>query len=137
MEKKYSKIARDLIREVEEAAGLAHVPHSGIQVGAVLYAGPGQTYRGMNVESASYSLTVCAERVALHHALARGKRDFRLMVLYSPQVDFILPCGACLQVLIEWAPDLVIATMNRHREFKFYPLPTLLPRPFLIPTGGR
>jgi cytidine deaminase len=137
MEKKYSKIARDLIREVEKAAGQAHAPYSGIRVGAVLYSGPDQTYRGMNVENASYSLTVCAERVALHHALAQGKRDFRLMVLYSPQADFVLPCGACLQVLSEWSPDLVIATMNRRHEFKFYPLPTLLPRPFLIPAGGR
>jgi len=136
MAKNFSKIARELVRGVEKAAEMAYAPYSRIRVGAVLYAGPDRIYRGMNIESASYSLTVCAERVALHNALAQGEKNFRLMVLYSPQYDFIVPCGACLQVLSEWSPEIVIATMNRSKEFKFYPLPTLLPRPFLIPAGG-
>jgi len=137
MAKNFSKIAQELIRGVEKAAAMAYAPYSRIRVGAVLYVGPGRIYRGMNIENASYSLTVCAERVALHNALAQGERKFRLLVLYSPQVDHIVPCGACLQVLNEWAPEIVIAAMSRVKEFKFYPLPTLLPRPFLIPAGDR
>jgi cytidine deaminase len=137
MAKNFSKIARELIRGVERAAAMAYAPYSRIRVGAVIYAGPDRTYRGMNIENASYSLTVCAERVALYNALAQGEKNFRLMVLYSPQHDFIVPCGACLQVLNEWSPGIVIATMNRHEEFKFHPLSTLLPRPFRNPTRRR
>jgi cytidine deaminase len=136
MEKNFSKTARELVRGVEKAAAMAYAPYSRTRIGAVLYAGPDRIYRGMNIENASYSLTVCAERVALYSALAQGEKKFRLMVLYSPQHDFIVPCGACLQVLHEWSPEIVIATMNRRHEFKFYPLPTLLPRPFQIPAGG-
>lgn len=130
MDKNFSKTARELVRGVERAAAMAHAPYSRIRVGAVIYAGADRVYRGMNIENSSYSLTICAERVALYHALARGEKDFRLLVLYSPEQDFIVPCGACLQVLNEWAPGLVIATMNRRKEFKFHPLMTLLPRPF-------
>jgi cytidine deaminase len=132
MVKSFSKVARDLVRGVEKAAAMAHAPYSRIRVGAVLYAGPDRIYRGMNIENSSYSLTVCAERVALYHALAVGEKEFRLLVVYSPEQDFIVPCGACLQVLNEWASEIVIATMNRRREFKFHPLKTLLPRPFQI-----
>jgi cytidine deaminase len=136
MAKNYSKVAQDLVRGVEKAAAMAHAPYSRIRVGAVLYAGPDRIYRGMNIENSSYSLTICAERVALYHALAVGEKDFRLLVVYSPERDFIIPCGACLQVLDEWAPGIVIATMNRRKDFKFHPLKTLLPRPFRINADG-
>lgn len=76
---------------------------------------------------------MCAERTALFKAVSEGVRDFRLLLVYSPQVNFITPCGACLQVLSEFAPDLVIASMNKREEFRFYPLNVLMPQPFRLP----
>jgi cytidine deaminase len=89
-------------------------------------------FTGVNIENSSYSLTICAERVALFKAVSEGVSNFSLLLLYSPQYDFIIPCGACLQTLSEFAPELIIATMNKNEEFKFIPLQTLLTKPFKI-----
>lgn len=132
MDKRFSEIARDLIRMLEKSADAAYAPYSGIRVGAVVYCGPDRIYPGMNVENASYSLCMCAERIALYSALARGERNFKLLMLYSPDLDSIVPCGACLQVMAEFAPNLVIAVMDRKREFHFHPLSTLLKVSFRI-----
>lgn len=126
------KPSKILIKKVKEAVKFAYAPYSKIQVGAGLYCGNGKIYTGMNIENSSYSLTICAERVALFKALTEGEKRFLLMLLWSPQFDFITPCGACLQVLSEFAPELVIATMNKSEEFKFYPLKTLIKKPFKI-----
>lgn len=117
---------------VKKAAAASHAPYSHINVGAVLYATTGSMHAGTNIESSSFSLTMCAERTALFTALSMGIREFQLLLLYSPQVAFIVPCGACLQVLSEFAPDLLIVTMNEHDEFKFLPIKTLLPTPFVL-----
>ncbi len=132
MDKRFSEIARDLIRLVEKSAAAAYAPYSGIRVGAVLYCGPDRIYPGMNIENASFSLCMCAERTALYSALVRGERNLKLLMLYSPDLDSIVPCGACLQVMAEFAPNLVIAVMDRKREFQFHPLATLLKAPFRI-----
>jgi cytidine deaminase len=126
------KIAKELIRQVQKALKNAHAPYSRISVGAALYCSNGNIYTGCNIENATYSLTICAERVALYKALSAGERNFQLLLLYSPQVDFILPCGACLQVLSEFAPGIVISTMNQKKEFHFHLLKTLLPEPFTM-----
>ncbi|MGB9721653.1 MAG: cytidine deaminase [bacterium] len=126
------KITKFLIKKVKEAVECSYSPYSKIKVGAVLYCKDGRVYTGTNIENISYSLTMCAERVAIYKALSEGIKDFSLLLIYSPQYDFIMPCGACLQVLSEFAPDLVIATMSKDEEFKFLPLPTLLKMPFRI-----
>lgn len=132
MEKRFSKLARELVKRAERAAACAYAPYSGIRVGAALFCGPDRIYQGMNVENASYGLSMCAERTALYAALAAGERRFKLLVLYSPDLDPITPCGACLQVLAEVAPEIVIAVMDRDRGFRFHPLETLISRPFRI-----
>jgi cytidine deaminase len=114
---------------------MAYAPHSRINVGAGLYCGGRKIFTGANVENSSYSLSMCAERVALFKAVSEGVHDFRLLLVYSPQVDFITPCGACLQVLSEFAPDLVVVSMNKHEEFQFYPLTVLMPKPFRLSQG--
>ncbi len=126
------KLSKILIKRLKEATKYAYAPYSKIQVGALLYCSDGKIYTGANIENSSYSLTVCAERVALFKGVSEGARDFSLLLLYSPQYDFITPCGACLQVLSEFAPELLIATMNKDEEFKFFPLNTLLKNPFKI-----
>ncbi len=126
------QISKQLIKAVKKAAAASHAPFSHINVGAVLYTATGSMHAGTNIESSSYSLTMCAERTALFTALSMGIRDFQLLLVYSPQIAFIVPCGACLQVLSEFAPDLLIVTMNEHDEFKFLPIKTLFPTPFVL-----
>ena len=123
-------ISKKLIKAVKKAVTLSYAPYSKISVGAGIYCASGKVYTGVNIENSSYSLTMCAERIALFNALSQGERKFILILVYSPQANFITPCGACLQVLYEFAPDLIIVTMNKHEEFKFYPLKTLITKPF-------
>lgn len=122
--------AKALVRAVKKAADFSYVPYSKIRVSAGLLAASDRIYTGVNVENASYSLTICAERSAVYQAYAVGERRFRLILLWSPQIDFIMPCGACLQVLAELAPEIVVATMNRDEEFKYHLLAALLRMPF-------
>ena len=124
------KISKELLRRVKKSLKNVYAPYSGISVSAALYCSSGNIYTGCNVENSSYSLTMCAERVALFKALSEGEKDFLLLLLYSPDVESILPCGACLQVYSEHAPDIVITTMNTKDEFRFYPIKTLLTQPF-------
>ena len=126
----HKKIAKELIRQAKRALQNAYAPYSKISVGAALYCSNGNIYTGCNIENASYSLTMCAERIALYKAISAGEKNFLLLLLYSPQVDFILPCGSCLQVLSEFAPEIVIATMNQKKEFRFHFLKKLLTKPF-------
>jgi len=127
-----NKIAKKLIRAVKDAVRLSYAPYSRITVAAGFYCAQGRIYTGVNIENSSYSLTMCAERVALYKAVSEGEKNFMLLLLYSPQINFITPCGACLQVLREFAPNLVIATMNKNEEFKFYLQEALLTKPFKI-----
>jgi len=128
----HKEISKELIRQVKTVTRKSYAPYSKIQVGAAVYCANGHIYTGCNVENSSYSLTICAERVALLKAISEGEREFQLLLLYSPDIDRILPCGACLQVLNEFAPRILIATMNKKKEFYFYPLQTLLTKPFRI-----
>jgi cytidine deaminase len=128
----HKKISKELITRVKRTLRNSYAPYSKIQVGAALYCANGHIYTGCNIENASYSLTICAERVALFKAISEGEKDFLLLLLYSPYIDDILPCGACLQVLNEVAPEIVIAAMNKEKEFHFYPLQTLLTKPFRL-----
>ncbi len=126
------KLSKVLIKKVKEVSRYSYAPYSKIQVGAVICSQSGEMFTGTNIENSSFSLTMCAERLALYKAISEGTKDFSMLLLYSPQYDFITPCGACLQVLSEFAPELVIATMNKNEEFKFFPLRTLLKMPFRI-----
>ncbi len=126
------KVSKVLIKKLKETVKYAYAPYSKIQVAALLYCPNGKIYTGVNIENSSYSLTVCAERVAIFKGITEGAKEFSLLLIYSPQYDFIIPCGACLQVLNEFAPEIVIATMNKNEEFKFFPLATLLKNPFKL-----
>ncbi len=125
-------LSKELIKIVKRAAKLSYAPYSKIAVGAGLYCTNGNIYAGVNIENSSYSLTICAERTALFKAVSEGERNFRLLLVYSPQIDYITPCGACLQVLSEFAPDIMIVTMNKEENFKFYPIKELMTKPFSI-----
>lgn len=91
----------------------ARSPYSQIEVGAALRAGDGTVVCGTNVESASYGLTCCAERVALFAALSQGCGEFTDIALVSSVAPPLMPCGACRQLLAEYAPGVRIHSANR------------------------
>ena len=95
------------MRKAVEARKLAYAPYSHFRVGAALLAKDGRIFTGCNVENASYGLTVCAERVALFKAVSEGAREF-LAIAVACGEGPCAPCGACRQVLYEFAPDLLV-----------------------------
>ncbi len=110
----------------------AYAPYSKFKTGAVLLGAYGEIYAGANVENSSYSLTVCAERVAVFNAISAGCKSFVKLVLVSGSSPPAIPCGACLQVLFEFAPDLVIVCANDENEVNTFSLSQLLPQGFRL-----
>ena len=97
----------ELAEAAAQARRRAHAPYSRLQIGAALLARDGRVFTGANIENASYGLTVCAERVALWNAVSQGAREFVALVVDGGS-RAAAPCGACRQVLAEFAPDLMI-----------------------------
>ena len=90
-----------LLKIAEEKIDFSYSKYSNIRVVAVLVTGAGKIYFGVNIENASYGLTICAERVAIFKAISEGERKFEAMLIYSPDV-IPWPCGACRQVMAEF-----------------------------------
>ena len=124
--------AVELLAAARAAAVHAHVPYSAFPVGAAILTPDGTIVTGCNVENASFGLTVCAERVAAFTAVAMGHREFRAIAMVAIQATGATPCGACRQVLNEFAPRdgslAVVITAPDH--FEMTTLAALLPRSF-------
>jgi cytidine deaminase len=118
-----------LIDKARQARVFAQAMYSNFKVGAALETADGQIFTGCNVESSSYSLTICAERVALTKALSEGKSAFTRLAVIGPADDFCPPCGACRQLLFDYAPHLEIL-MTNGKEIKVISLHELLPFAF-------
>ena len=103
----------ELIALAANAREKAYAPYSEYAVGAALLAKSGKVYTGCNVENASYSLTICAERSALFRAVSEGEREFEAIAVVSSNGG--MPCGACRQVLAEFGLDtrVLIATPDQ------------------------
>src|SRR2546422_11029538 len=95
---------RELVGAASKARRAAVAPYSKFKVGAALLTSEGEIVTGANVESASYGLTCCAERVALFNALTSGKKGFVAMAVVARAPGGPMPCGACRQLLAEYAP---------------------------------
>jgi len=126
----------ELLAAARQASRRAHAPYSGVRVGAALQGRSGRVYTGCNVENASLGLTICAERVALGRAVAKGERRFSRLTIYSPSGP-LLPCGACRQVLGEFANRLPILAAGPGRQQAETDLRDLLPRSFRFPKKRR
>lgn len=120
----------ELIRAALEAQQRAFCPYSSFPVGAALRTDSGRIYLGVNVENASYGLTLCAERVAASTAVAAGEREFLEIAVVTP--GGVTPCGACRQFLAEFNPDLSIIMIDSFHptEVREATLAYLLPARF-------
>lgn len=119
------------IDAAEAALENSYSPYSNIKVAAALVASCGKIYTGVNVESSSYGLTICAERSAVAKAVTGGEREFVHIVVVSSLETLPFPCGACLQVLSEFADDMDITLLSANERTKTS-LRRLLPMPFSI-----
>jgi len=107
----------------------AYSPYSKFAVGAALECTSGEIFTGCNVENLSYGLTLCAERAAVVSAVTAGVRSFRRIVIVADTEEPITPCGACRQVLAEFAENLEVISINLHGKKYRARLSSLLPRP--------
>ena len=97
-----------LIQEAKEARRASYAPYSHFAVGAALLCTDGTIVHGCNVENASFGLTICAERNAIFRAVAMGKRAFQALAIVGSGAEPAWPCGACLQVMAEFAPQMTL-----------------------------
>ena len=121
---------KSLVAAAARARRHASAPYSKFRVGAALLAEDGRLFSGCNVESASYGLTVCAERTAVFKALSEGARVFRAVAVVTDAEEPTAPCGACRQVLWDQCRDIDVVmqtTGGRRVESR---LAALLPYPF-------
>ena len=108
----------------------AYAPYSNFQVGAALESQDGTVFTGCNVENAAYGSCLCAERGALMKAISEGRRAFRRIAIVGSGGDFCAPCGACRQMLYEFAPNLEVIMANHSGESQNVQLSQLLPHGF-------
>ena len=120
----------ELIAAARRAREFAQAAFSHFKVGAALETADGLIITGCNIENATYGLTLCAERVAIFKALSDGHRKFRRIVIVCEPHEPTPPCGACRQILWEFAGDLEVILANLRRETGRHQLADLLPQPF-------
>ncbi|MGD0351625.1 MAG: cytidine deaminase [Verrucomicrobiota bacterium] len=126
--------SRKLVQAAARARAGSVAPYSQFKVGAALLTKTGEIIAGANVESASYGLTCCAERVALFKALTSGKRNFVAVAVVARAPGGPMPCGACRQLLAEYAPDarVWVADSRDLKSPREFSVRELLPTAFAI-----
>ena len=119
-----------LIETAATARARSVAPFSNFKVGAALQTKAGKVFTGCNIESASYGLTVCAERVAIWKALSEGERDFTDLVVVADTETLTPPCGTCRQIIWEFAKHAKIVLANLRGQREEVHITDLLPRAF-------
>lgn len=119
-----------LIQEAIHARSFAVAPYSKFQVGALVVMRSGKRFTGCNVEVSSYGLTICAERTAIFKSLSEGERDVHTVVVVADTTGPCFPCGACRQVLSDFAPNARIICSNIHGVYSVFSMKELLPHAF-------
>jgi cytidine deaminase len=120
----------NLVQVATEARLRSVAPFSNFLVGAALRTKEGKVFTGCNVESASYGLTVCAERVAIWKALSEGERDFTDLVIVVDTEQLTPPCGTCRQIIWEYCKHATITLANLKGQQEVLTVKDLLPRAF-------
>jgi cytidine deaminase len=121
---------QSLIEDATRARLQSVAPFSNFMVGAAVRAESGKVYIGCNVESASYGLTVCAERVAIWKALSEGERQFTELAVVADTESLTTPCGTCRQIIWEFCKHATIILANLRGQKETVSIKELLPRGF-------
>lgn len=121
---------KQLVRAARQARMRAFAPFSRFKVGAAVETRAGRIYTGCNIESATYGLTLCAERVAIFAAVAAGERKFRRIAVVADTGRLTPPCGACRQVMWELCGNSEVILANLRGKAQVVRSRDLLPRPF-------
>ncbi|HUV05501.1 MAG TPA: cytidine deaminase [Armatimonadota bacterium] len=126
-----------LVAASKKAVEHAYAPYSGFKVGAAVLGASGRIYTGCNVENASYGLSVCAERTAVFKAISEGERAIRAVAISNSSGKAAFPCGACRQVIAEFAPagETVTIYLVSDQGVETYTLADLLPHVFKLETS--
>lgn len=112
----------------------AYVPYSGFKVGAALLSSEGALHLGVNVESASYGLTLCAERNAIFSAITLGMRKIQAIAIIANTTGPVSPCGACRQIIAEFSTkSTVVILCNTKGDIATYSVNDILPFAFTLP----
>ena len=119
---------QELVALAQAARGKAYAPYSHYDVGAALLTASGQVFTGCNVENAAYPMTICAERTAIVKAVSEGQREFIAIAIATR--DGGSPCGACRQVMSEFAPHLRVLLADEAGHIRRFVLDRLLPESF-------
>ena len=119
-----------LVEQAARSRANAVSKRSGFSVGAAIEDGEGRIWGGCNVENSTYGLTVCAERVAIWKALSEGVRSFLAVAVVTGAGEPTPPCGACRQILWEFAGDVPIVSATEGGARKRYRLSEIFPEPF-------
>lgn len=128
---------KELVMQAEQAMELAYAPYSGFKVGAALLTKNGKVFTGCNIENASFSPTICAERTAVAKAVSEGEREFAAIAVVGGKDGVITgicpPCGVCRQVLSEFCDgDMPVYLGKSKGEFETVALKDLLPLGFSL-----
>ena len=119
-----------LVSKAVEAKSKALPTYSNFHVGAALITKDDKIYTGCNIESSSYSLTICAERTAIFKAISEGERKFKALAVAGDTERLISPCGACRQVISDLCGDIDVILVNSKNETKVMKTSELLPFAF-------
>lgn len=128
---------KELIKIAKKHIKNSHSPYSNFKVAAVLLTQNGKIYTGVNVENASFGLTICAERAAIFKAVSEGEKKFKILLIYVPTKKITPPCGACRQVIMEFSRNLKIIMTNSSGKIITKKINQLLPLNFSFKKEAR
>jgi cytidine deaminase len=121
---------KKLVKSAIDAKTNALPTYSKFYVGAAVLTNDNKIYSGCNIESSSYSLTICAERTAIFKAVSEGARNFKAIAVAGNTDDFISPCGACRQIINDLCGEIEIVLINSKGDFTIKKTSELLPFAF-------
>jgi len=120
----------ELVEAAKAARENSYAPFSDFRVGAALETEDGDIIAGCNVESASYRLTVCAERVAIWKAISEGKHQIKNIAVVADTEELTPPCGVCRQIIWEFGGNVPVTLANLNGKRETVEMKELLPRAF-------
>ncbi|MGD0420947.1 MAG: cytidine deaminase [Xanthobacteraceae bacterium] len=129
MEDKLAEAQKELLNHAITARESAYAPYSHFKVGAAVRTKSGKVFSGCNVENASYGLSICAERVAIFNAVSSGDPEIVELALFTDAKAPSRPCGACRQVLFEFAKSAKVIMGNKGAT-EVSTIQKLFPEPF-------